>query len=408
VSFSQIYGSFLTVTLARTPLNLLCRIIVGVKYCFRYNQRNRALRAHADGDPIDLTVMPRPHRRRREKKLMTMDEVNSRFPLLKYKAWRASREKDGLPTAGGITATPSRANSVKDVEGIITRRSHDTAPRPGSSVPVITGTRPLSASSRPDEVSTIPEESIATIPADRASRPTSHAGLGFPTIQEEPVASEKVKDSRSSMSPPPMKDGDAADDEDDEDDEEGDPIENINTNDPDLQPGDTCAICLDVLEDDDDVRGLACGHAFHGACVDPWLTGRRACCPLCKADYYTPKPRPEGEAGRGRSSGHMRMNLPRQPQGTWLGGRYIPGRSRLILLASNRGLDESNRQSRQARSQSGRNTTTRAADHTQPQPVPLPGRGINLRWPWRRGNGAAATPDTPAHPTPGQLEAAQR
>src|SRR4051812_5089994 len=89
------------------------RIIVGVKYCFRYNQRNRALRAHADGDPIDLTVMPRPHRRRREKKLMTMEEVNTKFPLTKYKAWRASREKEGLPTTGGISLPPSRATSVK-------------------------------------------------------------------------------------------------------------------------------------------------------------------------------------------------------------------------------------------------------------------------------------------------------
>jgi hypothetical protein len=48
------------------------------------------------------------------------------------------------------------------------------------------------------------------------------------------------------------------------------------------------------------VRGLTCGHAFHAACIDPWLTTRRACCPLCKADYYTPKPRAQAaEAGDG-------------------------------------------------------------------------------------------------------------
>lgn len=48
----------------------------------------------------------------------------------------------------------------------------------------------------------------------------------------------------------------------------------------------TCAICLEVIEDDDIVRGLLCGHVFHADCLDPWLTKRRACCPMCKRDYY--------------------------------------------------------------------------------------------------------------------------
>ncbi|TKA82242.1 hypothetical protein B0A55_01684, partial [Friedmanniomyces simplex] len=85
-------------------------IIVGVKYCFRYNQRNRRAQAfNENGDPIDLGAIPRPHRRRREKKLMSMEEVNERFPLTKYKTWCASREAEGLPAAGGVTAPPSRA-----------------------------------------------------------------------------------------------------------------------------------------------------------------------------------------------------------------------------------------------------------------------------------------------------------
>lgn len=48
----------------------------------------------------------------------------------------------------------------------------------------------------------------------------------------------------------------------------------------------TCAICLEVLEDGDNVRGLICGHVFHSDCLDPWLTKRRACCPMCKRDYF--------------------------------------------------------------------------------------------------------------------------
>lgn len=52
----------------------------------------------------------------------------------------------------------------------------------------------------------------------------------------------------------------------------------------------TCAICIDDYEDDSQIRVLTCGHTFHDICIDPWLLNRRACCPLCKASYYTPKP----------------------------------------------------------------------------------------------------------------------
>ncbi|ODV88148.1 hypothetical protein CANARDRAFT_26306 [[Candida] arabinofermentans NRRL YB-2248] len=57
------------------------------------------------------------------------------------------------------------------------------------------------------------------------------------------------------------------------------------TNDPHFTSG-VCAICLDNLENEDDVRGLICGHVFHSECVDPWLINRRGCCPMCKRDYY--------------------------------------------------------------------------------------------------------------------------
>lgn len=58
-----------------------------------------------------------------------------------------------------------------------------------------------------------------------------------------------------------------------------------------------CAICLEIYEDDDVVRGLVCGHVFHSDCVDPWLTRRRACCPICKRDYYRETGRGDAEPG---------------------------------------------------------------------------------------------------------------
>ncbi|KAJ5302036.1 hypothetical protein N7508_006899 [Penicillium antarcticum] len=254
-------------------------IIVGVKYCFRYNQRNRQLRSEETGEPIDLTAMPRAHRRRREKKLMTMDEVNERFPLVKYKVWRSSRANQGLSTEGGITAPNSRPQSLKDGNEIFTT----TAGIPTAAVsPSKVNERPNSNTSQ-----TISHDLYVGSPAQSADEKTptvsrmSLTDQGTGTNEEErTLANDSVH-------------------MDMEDEDDGDHIQNAVPTDLLPNPGDSCAICLDIIEDDDDIRGLTCGHAFHASCVDPWLTSRRACCPLCKADYYVPKPRTQTETQSG-------------------------------------------------------------------------------------------------------------
>ncbi|TVY14968.1 E3 ubiquitin-protein ligase [Lachnellula arida] len=294
-------------------------IIVGVKYCFRYNARNRALRNGEDVDPINLENMPtRPHRRRREKKLMTMDEVNERFPLTKYKTWVASRAREGLPTSGGVTVTapPSRAGSVREIEGVVPSSPVDTKHSVNTIPHTSTSEREI------EEVTTSPEihtddkkKSIDVSTEEKQSTIT-------PVVEEQ----NKLEEVPTTTSTVDKLQTTATEMEEEDDDDHiltAVPPELLTT------PGDSCAICIDTLEEDDDIRGLTCGHAFHAGCLDPWLTSRRACCPLCKADYYTPKPRPEGEAVDTERSGRRRdarMNLPQQPRSAWsglrVGGRF--------------------------------------------------------------------------------------
>lgn len=299
--------------------NVAHRIIVGVKYCFRYNARSRAMRmAGEDGEPINMENMPRPHRRRREKKLMTMDEVNEKFPMLKYKTWVATRAQEGLPTRGGVSAPPSRANSVRDVDGtspeLPSKERISTEDRPTTSATAAVKPEPQSPRHQPKESTS---STVAPAATENGRRLSTDAHL-VPTVSESATLSKDVNR--------------ASQDDEEEDDEHINaalPPECMGTS------GDTCAICIDALEDDDDVRGLTCGHAFHAVCVDPWLTSRRACCPLCKADYYTPKPRPPAaEPGDGTTANagiavqlmateeHAhRMNMPPRPRHTFLGLR---------------------------------------------------------------------------------------
>lgn len=385
------------------------RIIVGVKYCFRYNQRNRAARAAANGEPIDLTAMPRPHRRRREKKLMTMDEVNERFPLRKYKQWKASRENEGLPASGGIATAPqSRANSVKDVEGVVAPLEGGSSPKTATALSMAQDAHTATSTSLQKEVGS-PRTSLAAGENKEIAEKSVELSKSDVVSHYEPVKSSQAQDH----------DGDESDDDD--------PIRTAAA--PELlsEPGDTCAICLDTLEDLDDIRGLTCGHAFHASCVDPWLTSRRACCPLCKADYYVPKPRPEGEtqeqSSSGRRSNATGLRSPTSPPATWNARGNPFSRSRVVAIADPNPANQ-NGNSRQGNTISftafnrptRRERTTNTAPSTQTsQTQPTSGWIARLGRPsvpnmpsWFGRTRDANTNNGHAEPTPGQLEAGNR
>lgn len=243
--------------------------------------------------------MPRAHRRRREKKLMTMDEVNERFPLVKYKVWRSSRAHQGLPTEGGITAPNSRPQSLKDDNAVIS-----------ASVGISTTARSPS-----------PEQGQMDSNNIHAQCPDAGSEALVPPVEEKASAATEFPSTKGDANAVEEKWQNSLVNEpiDFEDDEESDHIRKAVPAELLPNPGDSCAICLDTIEDDDDIRGLTCGHAFHASCVDPWLTSRRACCPLCKADYYVPKPRSQAAEiasasdRQGRRAGSSRPDIIARP-----------------------------------------------------------------------------------------------
>lgn len=330
-----------------------------------------------DGNPIDLVSMPRPHRRRREKKLMTMDEVNERFPLIKYKAWRFSRESEGLNAAGGITAPNSRAPSMKNEEGVIEIVEAKHA-----------------------EPTTL---EIAQQNHVDASNPTTASNSKQPVqVTEVPTEKGPLEKTETSTT--------IGEHDHEDSDDEDDPIRTAAPPEMLSAPGDTCAICIDMLEDDDDVRGLTCGHAYHAACLDPWLTSRRACCPLCKADYYIPKPRAEGEGEEtGRRERGIRM--PQRPTSAWIGGRnrgvepstgrprmFLPG-PRFLLVETHNGRIGVPRTSNRDVVEETPELSTAAQGGWRSRLPRMP--NMQSLMPRRNGNGDANTSTA----TPGQLEA---
>jgi hypothetical protein len=380
------------------------RIIVGVKYCFRYNQRNRQLRNEETGEPIDLVAMPRAHRRRREKKLMTMDEVNERFPLVKYKVWRSSRANQGLPTEGGITAPNSRPQSLKDDGAVVS-----------TSVGISTNAR-------------LP----STEPRQMASD-NIHAQC-HDSASQECVSSKEEKSSTAAEDNPRGGDANAAEEKwqhslvketidlEEDEDEEVDHIRKAVPAELLPNPGDSCAICLDTIEDDDDIRGLTCGHAFHASCVDPWLTSRRACCPLCKADYYVPKPRSQAAEmssasdRQGRRAASNRPDILARPsRAAHSGSQAHPFRVQMAFTGRIFQPSSLERPDRSLRAEERlRQMRNEPHDSSASPPrsnwsrfFPARFRGLSSRTPDSTGDGPSPESEAaiPQHRTPGQLEA---
>lgn len=356
---------------------------------------------------------------------MSMEEVNERFPLMKYKAWMTTRAEEGLPTAGGVAApSASRAASLRNADGAI----------------------PMSKQSEEVNRPETPADSHAAEENKDSPHPTTSPEILSPPEEQEPNVAETkdskatTEDAKKTREATPNA-GTSTEEQEQEELDDDDQIQMAVPTEMLANPGDSCAICLDTLEDDDDVRGLTCGHAFHASCLDPWLTSRRACCPLCKADYYVPKPRPEGEAAAdaerhaSRRPAGPRGDMPNTPQYAFLGhsnGRprmLLPGRFLNIGVEDNArdryGFPSQRRSSRRPAANQRVFTSNTNNAHTAQTEMPNTWRSRmrgmtpsmpSMSNPFRRNHnsgsdtvgGGAPEINNGASTTPGQLEAAQR
>jgi len=168
-----------------------------------------------------------PHVDNNMKRLLTINQVNEDFPVVRYKEWKAIREKnESLIEYGIITRNPP------------IHKSSDTTF--GKSV--LEQSEATIATQKPETTDDVSRISIKSAQAVNASS----------------VLSNHCKTKVDDISPIPS-------------------VEVVE---------DKCAICLEVPEDDDVVRSLKCGHCYHQTCIDPWLTSQSGACPLCKRDFY--------------------------------------------------------------------------------------------------------------------------
>lgn len=250
---------------------------MGLRYCYRrrrhpeiFEQQELAFR-EAQNYRVNGRVL-----RRKKPKLMSQALVDEMFPVMTYKeaklaapsvAEQHEHELESNTVHQALTAESLDAkmttNSALDNE-FSTPHQH-----PAGQLPSPPPEAHLASNARE-------RESDVTTTAVTANDQTGTAFEKGPSVESQIVH----------LSPEPSLHSEDAGHEDSEDD----PEPTVDLAAMNGASDSTCAICIEEMEDQEEVRLLTCGHIYHLGCIDPWLTTRRAYCPLCKHDYYVPPP----------------------------------------------------------------------------------------------------------------------
>jgi hypothetical protein len=216
---------------------------MGIRYCCRRHRHPEEYRAAAAA-ARNYRAVASSRARRKKPRLMTIEQVNEKFPIMTFKQAKCERPN-------------SMVGSIDEF----------------------------------DEKEQGSEEQAETSNGSLVIEEASSS-----KVNDTPILSEQATSKSFEMGPaleaqpePEISEGPIEEYGEDDEDEELE-VHQVDSD-------DTCAICIETMDDQDDVRLLKCGHIFHSECIDPWLTVRRACCPLCKADYYIPRPVEETEDG---------------------------------------------------------------------------------------------------------------
>lgn len=231
-------------------------LIVAIKFCCRRRQaRFNQMQSDDEEANEELRTLhfytdrygrfrSMPRRRRQRKKLLTLEQLDEQSAVQKYKEWCAHRELNGLPAAGGISSEAAQTLAT-EMPSVNEEKALESIPY-NNEIPEPDQTKSTSNASTSETKSS--EQETTTTPAVKSRDQPDH------TYEKSHITSVS---NRMQL--------------------EGSPA---------FQTGDLCAICIDNLEPENDIRALPCHHVFHADCITPWLTTRRAICPLCKKDLF--------------------------------------------------------------------------------------------------------------------------
>ncbi|PWY93481.1 hypothetical protein BO94DRAFT_344063 [Aspergillus sclerotioniger CBS 115572] len=188
--------------------------------------------------------------------------VDERFPKVPYKKWRDQQQKSKSPLSSTVEPPP--------------------LPPPERSLASLQAGVEINDKNQPPSSETTGPASSRDIERDSGDKKKDTLDMRSEILNPIPEINESQIQPQSNNPPNENKNKDAISESEDD-------------------PTRMCAICMEQFTPDDDIRALTCQHIFHSGCLDPWLTRRHACCPLCKMSYCT---RGRGENGTGIGIGN--------------------------------------------------------------------------------------------------------